>query len=98
MERRRHERQALSGKVQVERRSAAGGVASMSVFLREMSVSGFSGTYVGPTVPGQTDSLAWRHDDGASTPVRLVWSRKTLDCIHHVGFEVVCEGDRPIAS
>jgi len=82
----RHE---LGGKVVVERTTSGGGAASMAVFLKEMSVGGFSGTYFGSATPCAGDVLSWRHDDGESVPVRLVWARKTLDCVHHLGFELV---------
>jgi len=98
MERRRFERHVSSGKVQVERQTSGGTTACMAVFLREMSVSGFSGTYVGPTIPRTNEQLAWRHDDGTATPLRLVWSYKSLECIHLVGLEVVHGGQTRIAS
>lgn len=91
-ERRRFERHQLSGKVHVERETNSGGVATMSVFIREISVGGFSGTYVGPTAPCRGDTLKLRHSDGRSSPVKLVWCRKTLECIHLVGFEVLDSG------
>ena len=89
MERRRFERQEHSGRVQIERRAESGGVAGMAVFLKEMSLGGFSGTYVGPALPARQDALSWRHEDGAATPLRMVWARRSCDCVYDVGFEVL---------
>jgi hypothetical protein len=89
VERRRFERHGLAGKVVVERATPNGGAASMAVHLKEMSVGGFSGTYFGSVAPAAGDLLSWRHEDGGATPVRLVWSRKSLECIHHLGFQLV---------
>jgi hypothetical protein len=97
MNRRRFERHVMAGKVQVERRTRGGNTAVMSVFLREMSVGGFSGTYVGPSLPHPGETLTWRHDDGEATPLRMVWTNKSLECIHLVGFEVLPGNTGPVA-
>lgn len=97
-ERRRHERHNLTGKVVVERELDNGGTAAMSVYLRDMSIGGFSGTYFGKQVPRYAGQLFMRHDDGGNTAVRLVWSERTLDCIHMLGFELVDQPQLPVAS
>lgn len=61
----------------------------MSVYLRDISMGGFSGTYFGSMVPPTGDVLRLCDDEGPSTAVKLVWSHKTLDCIHMLGFELV---------
>jgi hypothetical protein len=97
-ERRRFGRHSLSGKVVVERRTESGGTACMSVYLREMSVGGFSGTYFGSVVPSDADGLFMRNHEGDTVPVKLVWSQRTLECVHMLGFELGLEGVGPVAS
>jgi hypothetical protein len=88
----------MSGKVVVERETGTGGTACMSVYLRDMSVTGFSGTYFGSVAPSETDALFMRDPDGDTMPVKLVWSQRTLDCIHTVGFELTGLGAGSRAS
>ncbi|MBD3243915.1 MAG: hypothetical protein GF331_25205 [Chitinivibrionales bacterium] len=97
-DRRRYERHSLSGKVVVERQTKAGNSASMSVYLRDISVGGFSGTYFGSMVPSAGDVLKLCDDEGPSTPVKLVWSHKTLECIHMLGFELLDDMMPRVAS
>jgi len=98
VERRRYERHSLAGKVVVERQTRSGGTASMSVYLRDMSVGGFSGTYFGSKVPPTGDVLHVRDQEGKSARIKLVWSQKTLECIHMLGFELVDSAHLPVAS
>ena len=50
-------------------------------------------------VPPRGDVLQVRDDDGKAARIKLVWSQKTLECIHMLGFELVDSASRlPVAS
>jgi hypothetical protein len=96
--RRQHERTPCSDKVIVKvtpsdsegdpEGDSEGKHLAVPVYLRDLSEGGFSGTLFGNSLPSNSNDIKIEGGPISDTRIaRLVWSCKTIESVHMLGFK-----------
>lgn len=93
VDRRRHERCDLLGKVRIEADQDREASEPMALYVRDVSDGGLSGTFFGNRCPSAGQQFTAVDQYGRTQPLRVVWSHSSIDTVHMLGFE--CHGRRP---
>jgi hypothetical protein len=89
-DRRQHERLSCTDKIVLQTTGKDHPPVEMSLYLRDISEGGLSGTYFNSSVPTVNDTF--RVETGflyGSRELQLVWNVQSIQSVHMLGFRYV---------
>ena len=84
-ERRKHSRIPVEGTADVDRGHVPAPQDTTTIYLRDMSVGGLSGTWFGDDPPGRDEPVTVHTREGHTFAGRVAWTAATLDTVYMVG-------------